>query len=285
VRRGVIPVLFDQLTMMHLNRSGISFNLAGPGAMVGENLYLIRHFSSSEIGAQLKTVVIEWRDEYLPKSDNYTTERARYWMDFKSLKDQIYLLKGSPGLIQAHKEGKIFYVTSAFLLRNIGLRRISSDWTDTSVSERTKYDSRGYAGYEKLHATKPSSSAFIPRVPIYNPVLIGQNRENARRILYMNQIKPLPEDLVLWLDVIRQFSNRGIKVMLLIPPGPLTPRQIALMRQLPANNILDLSDPEKYPDLYDPAVYYDFVHFNKRGAELFTRHIAEALLKDHSRNH
>lgn len=73
--------------------------------------------------------------------------------------------------------------------------------------------------------------------------------------------------------------------MLPIPPDPLTPRQIALMRQLPANNILDLSDPEKYPDLYDPAVYYDFVHFNKRGAELFTRHIAEALLKDHSRNH
>jgi hypothetical protein len=73
--------------------------------------------------------------------------------------------------------------------------------------------------------------------------------------------------------------------MLPIPPDPLTPRQRALMLQLPGNKILDPTDPEKYPDQNDPDMDYDFVHFKHRGAEIFSRLFEEAFLKDHSRNY
>lgn len=99
----------------------------------------------------------------------------------------------------------------------------------------------------------------------------------------MNELKSLVEYLGILLDVIRFFADRGIQLMLLIPPGNVRSRQIALMRHLPQNHLLDFSYPDKYPDLYDPVKFYDFVHFNHRGGELFTRHIAEAYLLNHGR--
>jgi hypothetical protein len=56
--------------------------------------------------------------------------------------------------------------------------------------------------------------------------------------------------------------------MLPIPPDPLTPRQRALMLQLPGKKILDPTDPGKYPDQNDLDMDYDFVHFNHRVLKL-----------------
>lgn len=278
VRRGVMPTLFDSLTTIKSKRDGISFNLGGPAATVGENLYLLRNFSKSEEGLHLKTVVIEWIDDYLPKADNYQTERARYWMDAKSFFQQMKLLYGSTSLISATKDERFSYLTSAFLHRSIGLRRVSSAWMDTLKTDSALHITRGYAELRNRHAPLINSQPLIPGKPVYDPLQAGRDLQKAWRFHKTSVLTPCKEDVELWQGQIRYYKDRGIRLILLIPPGPLTARQLALARQLPAEHIMDLSDPDLYPDLYDPEIYYDFVHLNHDGAHRFTRHMAEKFL-------
>lgn len=279
VRRGVIPIVFDSITKVQTKREGISFNLGGPAATVGENIYLLKNYSKSHQGQHLNTAVIEWIDDYLPKSNNYKTERARYWMDDESFIQQMRLLNGSPGMMASIMDGRFSYVTSAYLLRSIGLRRISSAWMDTLTPDLMLSTNRGYARLKNRHAPLINSGPFVPGKPVYDPLQALRDRDTAFILHRSSKLKPLREDLDLWLVQVRKYKDRGIRLMLLIPPGPVTARQLALARKLPKENVLDLSDPIQYPDLYDPEIYYDFVHLNHEGAERFTRHLAAAILQ------
>jgi hypothetical protein len=278
IRRGVIPALFDSLTTIKSKREGISFNLGAPLATVGENLYLLRNFSKNKEGLHLKTFVIEWVDYYLPFADNYRTERVRYWMDSESFIQQMKLLYASTGLISAIKDDRFTYLTSAFLLRSIGLRRVSSAWMDTLKPDTSLNISRGYAKLFNQHAPLINTQPQFPGNFVYDPLQAGRDRQNASRLHNTSKLTPRREDVELWQGLIRYYADRGIRILLLIPPGLVTGRQLVLARQLPAEHILDLSDPVLYPDLYDPEIYHDIAHFNHDGATRFTRRLAEKFL-------
>lgn len=282
IRRGVIPTLFDSLRITQNKNKTLSFNLGGPAAKMGENLYLLRNISKNNAGNQVKTVIIEWIEDYLPNPQHYKTERGRYWMDLESFRINTRILKGSPGMIEATKNGKLSYVVSAFLHRSIGLRRISSAWLDTLTPDPTLQTSRGYVGLNIRHAPHIKSGPIVPGKPVYDPLQAGRDRDSALLLHKNPELNPLREDVDLWQDLIQDNAKRGLHLILLIPPGPVSARQLALARQLPTENILDLSDPIQYPDLYDPEIYYDFVHLNHEGAKRFTRHIAAAILQRQS---
>ncbi len=278
VRRGIIPAQFDSL-LSGRNRTAISFNLGGPAASVGENLYLLKHYSASAAGVYLKTVVIEWPGEYLPGSRYYKTERARYWMDLRSFKQQVSLLFVRPGLVSAWREGSLSYLFSTLIHRNIGLSRIRIVMTNKMVPDTSLDENRGYAPLKAPHARLISSGPIIPGESVYDTLQAGRDREKALQIHSLKDIDPVTEDVDLWLGLIRQYKERGIKLILLIPPGPVTVRQLALARRIPSENLVDLSHPMAYPDLYDPAIFHDFVHLNHEGAQRFTKHIADLFLK------
>ena len=283
VRRGIIPKRFDSLLSRHMNQSAISFNMGGPAASVGENLYLLRHFSTSEAGANLKTIVIEWMGDYIPGSEYYKTGRAQYWMDMESFRQQAKLLGDTPGWIGALKQGKLFYLTSAFLYRNFGLGRIRNYFMDNLAPDTTLNVDRGYARKFDRHARLLSSGTADPGKAVYDPLQAGRDRENAMRIHSLADIDHVAQDLTIWLTLIRQYKVEGIRLILLIPPGQVSARQIALARRIPTEHLLDLSNPNEYPDLYDPEIFFDFVHLNHEGAQRFTEHVAQAFLNDRVR--
>lgn len=279
IRRGVIPDLFDSLTNKYLKRSGISFNLASPAAHVGENLYLLRKYAASDAGDHLNTVIIEWIDGYLPFPDRYETERARYWMDTQSLAEQISLMKGEPGLTKAWRQGKIQYVFGAFLHRNLGLRRVSNALMDTNKSKISYEDTKGYNRQYITHAPLVSKKPPIRGEPGFDPKQAQRDAVNARNIHAMEQLVTHTVDVELWQRLVKNYTQQGIRLVLMIPPGPVNERQISLMRKLPKDHFIDLSDPLKYPALYNPDLFFDYVHLNHDGARLLTQHLAESYLK------
>lgn len=278
VRRGIIPTQMDSI-LSGWNRTNVSFNLGGPAASMGENLYLLRHYSASPAAAHLKIVVVEWAGEYLQEKQYYKTERASYWMDIESFSQQVSLLHESPGMMAAWSDGRLSSLFSAFLHRNIGLGSIRTALMDSMVLDESLNEQRGYSRLKNRHARLLSCRPVIPGKPVYDPLQAGRDRERALHLHGLKEIDPVEEDVRLWQGLIREYESRGIRLILLIPPGPVNIRQIALARRIPSDHLLDLSHPKEYPDLYDPEIFFDFVHLNHEGAQRFTSHIAKSFLQ------
>jgi hypothetical protein len=200
-------------------------------------------------------------------------------MDAQSLSEQVALMKGYPGLATAVMEGKIQYAFGAFLHRNLGLRRVSNNWMDTLKSDISMEDAKGYHRVYNLHAPLISEEPLTPDIPVYDPKQAHRDAVIAQSIHAKEQVVALSEDVELWQRLVNDYKQQGIRLVLLIPPGPVNERQLALLRRLPTDNFIDLSDPEQYPELYNPDLFYDFVHLNHDGARLLTQYLAESFLK------
>lgn len=72
----------------------------------------------------------------------------------------------------------------------------------------------------------------------------------------------------------------GARVVLVVPPCLAT--RAGLIRRALAIDGVDvfaLNDPDRFPELYDPALRFDVGHLNAAGAERFTTRLAEAILE------
>lgn len=72
----------------------------------------------------------------------------------------------------------------------------------------------------------------------------------------------------------------GARVVLVVPPC-LATRAGLIGRALAIDGVavLAFNDPDRFPELYDPALRFDVGHLNAAGAERFTTRLAEAILE------
>ena len=276
MKNSIIPTYFDSLTNDNREPGHISFNLSMYSSRIGENLYLLKHYSRSETGKPLKVVFIEWANTYIPHRDNRQTDRARYWMDAPTCRDYILNVMESDGFEKALKSGQLTYIISAFLHRSLSLAHLGQEWLKPPIPENKLDETRGF---EKLygHAAQiPQNTPFDLRISYFDSNWIRKQEAHSKKLRLLPDIQAMDHDVKLWNTWLVKMKGQGIRVVLIVVPGLTTERQMALARKLPSENLIDLSDPDRYPDLYDPAVYYDRMHLNDSGARLMTRHLAEA---------
>lgn len=65
----------------------------------------------------------------------------------------------------------------------------------------------------------------------------------------------------------------------LITPDDPTEQYVHLWRPPGGSLVLDFSDPDRYPELFDPDRYFDLRHLNQPGSKRFTARLAEAYLE------
>jgi hypothetical protein len=275
VKRSVIPSLFDSLTNKNRNPDHISFNLAMPAARIGENLYLLKNFSGTDAGDHLKIVMIEWADTYLPHPDNRQTLRARYWMDMVTCRDYLLNVIGSHGFIGAWEAGHLNYITGAFLHRSLSLAHLAQAWIKPPAPEIHLDETRGYR-VSFGHAPPRPKGPQGRRIAYFDSAWIRLQQTQARELMKQKDVNALDQDVKQWNTWLTNMKHKGVHMVLLIMPGQMSVRQVALARLMPREHVLDLSDPDQYADLYDPTLYYDRMHLNDVGGRLLTRHLAEA---------
>lgn len=64
----------------------------------------------------------------------------------------------------------------------------------------------------------------------------------------------------------------------LVSPDQPDAQYVHLWRPPDGSLVLDLSDPERYPELFDLDLHFDLMHLNAPGAQLFTERLAHAYL-------
>jgi len=83
-------------------------------------------------------------------------------------------------------------------------------------------------------------------------------------------------------ELIRLARSKGILLIFFLPPrteGYAYGELIPLMYMIDFNHRIDLSDPQKFPELYIARNCFDIGHYNNRGAELFTKYLVSEVNK------
>lgn len=80
-------------------------------------------------------------------------------------------------------------------------------------------------------------------------------------------------------SLIEAADARGVHLVFLLPPL-LTDRDVYFaypaFLSLPEHNRLDLSDPDRYPELYNYDMLYDLEHLNSKGAAIYSQQLGLA---------
>ncbi len=150
--------------------------------------------------------------------------------------------------------------------------------------ERLAVAGRGFYAkdVELLRSRNPENVAVLKSV---RATLHGHPEQvEARRQMHLDKYRQQ------WAIALNPFTGRlfglideaerqGIRLVFVLPPL-LDLRGISfaypVWLALPPNHRLDLSDPQRFPELYDYNHLFDLEHVNSVGSRWFTRYLAEA---------
>jgi hypothetical protein len=150
--------------------------------------------------------------------------------------------------------------------------------------ERLAVADRGFYAkdIELMESRDPANVAVLKSVRAtlhHQPELV-----EARRQLHLDKyqqqwvVKPNPFSRRL-LKLIDHADRQGIRLIFFLPPL-MDLRGISfaypVWLALPEDHRLDLSDPQRYPELYKYSNLFDLEHVNSAGSRWFTRYLADA---------
>jgi len=89
---------------------------------------------------------------------------------------------------------------------------------------------------------------------------------------------PFSDELIAWQTSL--VDAAGLQLVYVVPPRVKRDLELEAMVELGRlPNLLDFSDPDAYPELYEAEARYDNEHLNVAGAERFSRQFAHALAR------
>lgn len=78
--------------------------------------------------------------------------------------------------------------------------------------------------------------------------------------------------------LLKKSKEKGVNLIFFVPPRLHTYEGLAsLVEKLPKNHVIEVFDPAKYPEIYQPELSFDEGHLDEKGAEVFTQYFADAV--------
>jgi hypothetical protein len=133
---------------------------------------------------------------------------------------------------------------------------------------------RGYQDPELGHDEEELTrhEAFLDNLPAYAREVSQVEPGNARRVEV-----PLCA-AALTRAQLQDVLDRGYRVMTIVPPASSpSPELHRMVEQGVLPEVLDFHSPRRFPQLYRPDTHYDRGHFNRSGAEIFSRTLVQQL--------
>lgn len=282
VLRHVVPHVFDARTA-ELGRATRSFNLGLAGAGHFETDALLREVLALE-GARLRTVFVEpgdWRDGMA--EENARSPRAVRWHTprgtFLAVRSA---LAGDASLAQRLRR--------AALHLSLGVRRFAGAGEGRRVAREllgsggpgdpdalTPEEVARGAGYQALEEARGDDARRRAEALRRDPGVLLERlarlpRENARRAGSSDLAR----------DAVRAQAElaraRGFELVHLAPPGS-TPvaHELGMRARGELDVLLAFADPTEWPELLDPAGFFDLNHLGAPAARRFSRALADVF--------
>ena len=258
--RHVNPMLFDSLVNHNKDYSKTtSYNLGSIQVVLLEAMYLAEHSIKNKIIPANSTLFVELRPHSI--NDSIFTAKNTFYRDFQDLK-----------LVTAHEQNlfnKVSVVYSSiaqYLFNYINGGALSTLNKDYATEQLKKNGIRGFLPHKVSLKSRDKHIPIKHREKRYN---YDCNAIILRKLKYINEIAHLHRIQLIYLVPSLLFEESS-------------DWKIHLIHSLEKDSslqIIDMGQPQRYPELFDPAQYHDKIHLHKDGANLYTQRLAEAYLE------
>jgi hypothetical protein len=261
-----------------------SFNLAAPSTFNPEVYYLYEKLLETIETNSLKYAFIELGPLSNIASKNLYTNRNYYWHNLKYLNFSInYILASN---IKPLKRKTILikrYITSYFANTIFGFKELACNKSIDNLLFIGKNRDGFYSLNDEM-IDRGGNNKFRKRITSFlkDPTIIKKRTLIANKAFALKTNKKFINEvhLIKILNLIVKSKQKGIYLIFIIPPKMAHYNKLlALKTVLPNNHIIEIANPVKYPELYQASFSFDIGHLNKKGANVFTKHIADEFNK------
>ncbi len=266
--RAFNPRIFDSVLASNNFKS---YNLAAPGVNCPEVFYLLDNYIRLA-STKPDYVFIELISFDIIKKKWDDVPKYFYWerLPYYGFCLQYLLNSHDP----VNLKSKLLWLhTKGWLYKNSRFPQFNSFFDPPSAKKYFGEDEQGYLAVEDVRGIGDKQIEFRKE----RFAKIRQALDTRRETLiyeysseydstWLNQYY-----LEYLVDLIEEYNSHGIHLVYIIPPRADTfLQEIALLHKLPAENIIDMGNPIKYPEFYSFEYTFDKSHLNKSGARLFS---------------
>jgi len=276
--RQFIPSQFD-CYLSEFNTS--TFNLAAPHTFNPEVYYLYEKFISKMDSNSLRFAFIELQPLNYISDLNIKSSESYYWCNLKYLRFSLcYIFNAN--YLNVYKDQLSAYLKS-FLFRFTDISKYKYFFLKNNINNTILGNNLdGYYSLDQQSIDVDGENEFKKRKNSFlNDTTVTQQRlYKSVEILSENLIQKYLNKTHLHklLKIIEESKKKGINVIFIIPPKLDDYKELyALKISLPNRNIIDISNANIYPLLYQTEYTFDEGHLNFKGAELFTTYLANEM--------
>jgi len=283
--RQVDPFVFDSIINQDSSSNFRSFNLGAPGCFSPQIYFLYENFLKSKLVYNTKYCFIELMEiDQIRKFDMHK-KKNNYW---HNLPDFVFVVRS---ILVDHN---LMYYTKLDIIRKYFISIIENIFHlghfDFLLLNETYYDiafigdkMNGYYSLEKeLKNTRDSNfkKHLSKRKKLFSPhsnnslldtTFLKHYRtlNNLYNYEHLNRIESL----------INLSVAKNIHLIFFMSPGNSSQELVNLSHHIPKSNFIDMSDANKFLELYQSNNYFDSGHLNETGSYLYSQRIAESFIE------
>lgn len=290
--RSMDPKYFDENAKASIKIR--SYNLATHGTSSPECLFVYEALLNQK-DLKIKYAFLEIDNlELLGKKLYLHTMRMRYWLNMKylnySIKVVLYSHKSKLKKIQRYYHCLISYIEriinlelyqglkndyykdftaySKYYLENTKTFNNTNEFNGFIPNDRDT-DIQGVEG-RKLFLADPAFNEYFKKVKRISSKQFAHCGNLGYNKIYFNKI----------MSLIEKSKMRGVHLIMVVSPQIENYSEIIpILKKLPDENKIELANSDLYPELYLPENTFLPRHLNGKGAEVFTKLLAEKFNK------
>jgi hypothetical protein len=280
VQRQIDPRIFDSILMVGGGYDGFSYNLGVHSSTMLETIHLARNLLRSPLADSCRALLIELEiSTNINQGVNKDKERGYYWIGPSSFLIHLQGILSQSDLDAGGKLKHILGLARAFSYRCLGIGRFHTK----IMGIREKFilpPEVHYRGFLSLDEEEARSSwSYWRKIrESFDASKIGEYAAMTREGKAIPPSKESPVWAEALNDFIEEAARKGVDVVFLSMPPFRSNLERYVAGVLKQGHYINLADPDGYPSLYIPSMYFDNVHLNGKGAEETTRFLARFQL-------
>jgi len=276
--RHIDPLLFDSL-LEQSHGGKTSYNLGVPATFVPEMLFCYEQIMSGlENGPS--TIIMELQEINLLALKNLSSLKGTYWITNE------YLLFSIKALWQSQKPMVQKVVGSGIFVAGWSVNHFGFNYLTVAKPEKDGRESlevNGFVCLQESMADKQNARDLWKRRNDYLKdtlqLEVRADRQRKVQAALLEGKQPHVNSTLLKKinDLIRLSADKGIDLIFILPPRlPNYKTVLPLGQAIPEGHFVDLSSPDRHPELWMAEQSFDVAHMNCNGASFYTK----ALIKE-----
>lgn len=258
-----------------------TFNLGADGLFNPETYYLYENLIDEIPDNSLDYAFVEIIGMPNIESENLATPRSFYWHNLQYwLFSTDYILDSNePPAVKLEylREYSVSYLYRLLL----GFRVLFS----SSPNEVQHLGQNGFYAFDTKMKNPKTDPETRDRLKGKNVALLKDTNVLQERIEIAKKTFSTTQDgsinqahLRKLRQLLRKSQQKGIELVFFVPPRLHDYEGLAsVVEKLPPDRVVEVFDPQKYPEFYQLNLSFDEVHLNEAGAEIFTQRFADAI--------